>query len=43
MGRAIASIGKGFYGYGSGPIQLDDLNCVGKQSNIGHCSHIGWR
>ena len=43
MGRAIASIGEGFCGYGSGRIQLDDLNCVVKESNIGRCSHIEWR
>ena len=42
-GPAIAARRSAVYGQGSGTIWLDDLNCVGTESNIGHCSHIGWR
>ena len=40
MGRAIASIGEGFFGHDSGRIRLDDLNYVGTESNIEYYSHI---
>jgi len=30
------------YGSGSGPIWLDDLQCVGTESHLGNCPHNGW-
>ena len=41
-GPAIAARRSAIYGEGNGTIWLDDLNCVGTESNIGHCSHFGW-
>ena len=41
FGPAIAARRKAAYGQGNGTIWLDDLNCVGTELNIGHCSHIG--
>ena len=41
-GPAIAVRHRAAYGQGSGEIWLDDLNCVGTESSIGHCSHTGW-
>ena len=39
---AIAASGSAAYGQGSGAIWLDNLNCVGTESNIRSCSHGGW-
>ena len=32
----------GYYGRGSGPIMLDDVSCMGSESNIQFCNHRGW-
>ena len=42
FGPAIAANSSAAYGQGSGTIWLLDLNCVGTESNIGHCSHRRW-
>ena len=41
-GTAAAAIHGAFYGQGSGPIWLDDVNCVGTEWTIGNCSHRRW-
>ena len=42
FGKAVAAKRRAFYGQGSGPIWLDDVNCVGTEGTVGNCSHRGW-
>ena len=42
LGYAVSAIPGAFYGQGSGQIWLDDVNCVGTELTIVHCSHSGW-
>lgn len=30
------------YGYGSGPVWLEGVQCLGNESKIEECSHSGW-
>ena len=34
------SLSYAYYGQGSGDIFMDDVQCVGTETNIGHCPHI---
>lgn len=34
--------GKSYFGEGTGRIWLDDLACIGNETNIGQCLHRGW-
>ena len=40
--QAINARSRAFYGEGSGTIWLDNVNCVGTELAIEHCSHRGW-
>lgn len=40
-GVALAAPRSSLFGDGSGPIFLDDVKCLGTETNLGHCRHLG--
>uniref|UniRef100_A0A8I6ATW1 Deleted in malignant brain tumors 1 like 1 n=1 Tax=Rattus norvegicus TaxID=10116 RepID=A0A8I6ATW1_RAT len=40
-GAALAAPRSSLFGDGSGPIFLDDVRCLGTETNLGHCHHLG--
>ena len=39
---AVHAWGKAHFGQGTGPIALDDVECLGTESNIADCDHRAW-
>ena len=32
---------RSYFGYGTGPVILDSVNCVGNENRITQCAHLG--
>lgn len=41
-GPARAAPSMAFFGYGSGPILLDNVGCSGDEQDLSSCFHLGW-
>ncbi|KAM9847030.1 scavenger receptor cysteine-rich domain-containing group B protein [Aulostomus maculatus] len=41
-GMAIAAKSQAYFGYGSGPVLLDNVECNGNEPELSQCSHLGW-
>ncbi|MBZ3869821.1 Deleted in malignant brain tumors 1 protein [Sciurus carolinensis] len=41
-GLAVSAPGGAYFGQGSGPILLDNMQCSGTEVHLGQCSHAGW-
>lgn len=40
--RGAISMSCSTFGFGNGPILLDDVDCLGTETDIGVCKHRGW-
>ncbi|KAM3868961.1 scavenger receptor cysteine-rich domain-containing group B protein [Diretmus argenteus] len=41
-GPPVSAKGLAYFGYGSGPILLDNIDCNGNEGELVDCSHLGW-
>uniref|UniRef100_A0A8C3NS13 SRCR domain-containing protein n=1 Tax=Cyanoderma ruficeps TaxID=181631 RepID=A0A8C3NS13_9PASS len=41
-GAALAATVLGSFGYGSGPVLLDNVGCGGGEERLADCFHLGW-
>uniref|UniRef100_A0A8C4WPL3 SRCR domain-containing protein n=1 Tax=Gopherus evgoodei TaxID=1825980 RepID=A0A8C4WPL3_9SAUR len=41
-GVAVAATILGYFGYGTGPVLLDNVDCAGREADLANCFHLGW-
>ncbi|XP_058425017.1 scavenger receptor cysteine-rich domain-containing group B protein isoform X3 [Diceros bicornis minor] len=41
-GTALGATGLGHFGYGRGPVLLDNVGCAGTETRLSDCFHLGW-
>ncbi|XP_063002633.1 scavenger receptor cysteine-rich domain-containing group B protein [Elgaria multicarinata webbii] len=41
-GSAIVATVLGYFGYGVGPVLLDNVDCSGTEADLADCFHLGW-
>uniref|UniRef100_A0A5F8GZV9 SRCR domain-containing protein n=1 Tax=Monodelphis domestica TaxID=13616 RepID=A0A5F8GZV9_MONDO len=41
-GQSISAVRGAHFGAGSGKILLDNVQCIGNESHLGQCHHVGW-
>ena len=41
-GPALAAVPLAYFGYGSGPILLDNVDCQGNERALDDCFNLGW-
>ena len=39
---ALRAVRNAAFGQGTGQIWLDDVQCLGNETSISHCTHLGW-
>uniref|UniRef100_F6UD58 Scavenger receptor cysteine rich family member with 4 domains n=1 Tax=Monodelphis domestica TaxID=13616 RepID=F6UD58_MONDO len=41
-GRAVGATVLAYFGYGKGPVLLDNVDCTGMEARLADCFHLGW-
>lgn len=41
-GSAVVATVLGYFGYGTGPILLDNVDCIGTETDLADCFNLGW-
>ncbi|XP_072496369.1 scavenger receptor cysteine-rich domain-containing group B protein isoform X1 [Notamacropus eugenii] len=41
-GRAVGATVLAYFGYGKGPVLLDNVDCTGMETRLADCFHLGW-
>ncbi|KAM9780719.1 scavenger receptor cysteine-rich domain-containing group B protein isoform 2-T2 [Syngnathus typhle] len=42
-GQVVSAHTNSYFGYGTGHILLDNINCIGSEEQLAQCANLGWR